>query len=73
MNEKTKKGGEKIMATVISKQAILTNLQQVAGRSGSLTRQQFRNSSRRKFASVTVEKYFGSFSKALKKANIASR
>lgn len=61
------------MSTVVTKQAILNNLQQVAGRSSSLTREQFRNSARRKFASVTVEKYFGSFTKALKRANLIAR
>jgi hypothetical protein len=49
---------------------MIQNLRQVAGNKNTLTREQFRNSSRRKFASVTIEKYFGSFTAAVRKAKI---
>lgn len=58
------------MSMVITKKAIIENLREVAGRSGHLTRQQFRNSSRRRFASVTVEKYLSGFTNAKRAAKL---
>lgn len=57
----------------ITKQNIIKNLRQVAGTKKTLTRGQFRASSRRKVASSTVEKTFGSFTRALKAASLQGR
>lgn len=54
----------------ITRQNIINNLRQVAGNQKTLTRQQFRNSSRRQVASSTVEVVFGSFSQAVRAAKI---
>jgi len=61
------------MPTTITKKSIISNLQQVASGKKTLSREQFRNSSRRQVASSTVEKTFGSFSNALKDAKLTSR
>ena len=53
-----------------TREAILQNLKTVAGRNGTLTRQQYRESNKAKFASSTVEKYFGgSFTKAVSRSS----
>lgn len=57
----------------INKQSIIKNLRQVAGNSKTLTREQFRNSTRRKVASSTVEENFGSFTRALRAAGLIGR
>ena len=67
----SKKKGVKRMT--INKQNIIKNLRQVAGNSKTLTRQQFRNSSRRKVASSTVEETFGSFTRATRAAGLIAR
>jgi hypothetical protein len=54
----------------ITKQSIIKNLKEVAGNSKTLTREQFRNSSRRQVASSTIEQVFGSFTLAVKAAKI---
>jgi len=52
-----------------TRKAILRNIQSVAGKRESITRQQYRDSRRARFASSTVEKYFsGSFTKAVRRA-----
>lgn len=57
----------------ITKQNIIKNLRQVAGNKKTLSRSQFRASSRRQVASSTVEKTFGSFTRALSAANLLGR
>jgi len=54
----------------ITKQNIVKNLKEVAGNQKTLTREQFRNSSRRQVASSTVEQVFSSFSIAKKAAGL---
>jgi hypothetical protein len=51
---------------------ILTNLRAVAGSSRQLSRSVYRYSSKRKFASSTVEKTFGTFTRARVAAGLKS-
>jgi hypothetical protein len=53
-----------------NKNDILANLRVVAGGTKSISRSKYRNSSKRKFASSTVEEKFGSFTKARKAAGL---
>ena len=61
------KGG----VTMSIKNQIVQNLRTVAGNSGKISRSQYRNSSKRKYASSTVESHFGSFTAARKAAKLA--
>ena len=52
--------------------SILGSLKRVAGARGSLTRQQYRSRKRNSDpASSTIEKYFGNFSTAIRKAKLS--
>ena len=53
------------------KTEIIQNLREVAGKTGKISRSRFRSSSKRKFASSTVESHFGSFTAARKAAKLA--
>ena len=55
----------------ITKKAIVKNIKETSVLQRSLTREQFRNSSKRKFASSTIEGVFKSWNRAKKAAKIA--
>ena len=51
---------------------ILENLRKVAGATSKISRNKYRSSRLRKFASSTVESHFGTFTRARQLANLQS-